>query len=254
MTSPIRDHKVSERMIAALQDILEELVGSGHDAADMIRLNGGLPRFSHRILFYTLGFVAKGDGRVTERDVAYTEELIQALKLSQSQRAKAISQFNSGKQLENLSPLRGMRVRLATAIRPDITLMVATCLVHATQLSGQPTRQRRIRCEDACELMGLPTHIMNKLLDSYSRRNWNKGKASSVPMERPDSYVSACRILGVAASEPLSEIKRAYRRKMGSCHPDKLPPNLSTEERERARDQLLQYQQAWELVRRRHRL
>ena len=54
--------------------------------------------------------------------------------------------------------------------------------------------------------------------------------------------------------DALIYIKRAYKKKVSGCHPDKLAQQqVSNEERALAKERLLRYQQAWELVKRRHR-
>src|ERR1700733_9400261 len=49
-------------------------------------------------LFGLAGAIAKSDGRVSEQEIAATENLMQRMQLSQQQRADAISSFNAGKQ------------------------------------------------------------------------------------------------------------------------------------------------------------
>ena len=62
-------------------------------------------------------------------------------------------------------------------------------------------------------------------------------------------------VLGVDRSANEDALKRAYRKKVSDCHPDKLAQRrVSIEESALAKERLLRYQQAWELVKRRHRL
>lgn len=46
-------------------------------------------------------------------------------------------------------------------------------------------------------------------------------------------------------------IKRAYRKKVSECHPDKLAQQqISVRDQNLAKERLLHYQQAWELIKR----
>ena len=46
-------------------------------------------------------------------------------------------------------------------------------------------------------------------------------------------------------------IKRAYRKKVSECHPDKLAQQqISARDQNLAKERLLYYQQAWELIKR----
>ena len=66
---------------------------------------------------------------------------------------------------------------------------------------------------------------------------------------RPSTFEQACQVLGVTRRDSREVIKRAYRKKVSECHPDKLAQQkLSPAELTRAKDRLLRYQQAWELI------
>ncbi|WP_273070188.1 DnaJ domain-containing protein [Marinobacter sp.] len=57
--------------------------------------------------------------------------------------------------------------------------------------------------------------------------------------------------MGVTRRDSLEVIKRAYRKKVSECHPDKLAQQqVSPREHALAKDRLLHYQQAWELIKR----
>ena len=70
-------------------------------------------------------------------------------------------------------------------------------------------------------------------------------------LSRPTSYQQACEILGVTRRDSLEVIKRAYRKKVSECHPDKLAQQqISARDQNLAKERLLYYQQAWELIKR----
>lgn len=200
-------------------------------------------------LFYALGYLAKADGRVTENDIQYAENLIRGLGLSARARRKAIRRFQKGRDASHLSPPKLALYRLVSPWRQPTSLLIGLCLCHGAQLHGPPGKPRRYRCEDAFDRLGLPLATVDRIFRLYREHVW-----VGEPPPQPETLQDAYDILGVNARENFSEIKRAYRRKVSRYHPDKLGNDLSATEQARARDQLLRLQQAWEVVKRRDRL
>jgi len=237
------------RMEAVFSDLLHKLSASGHQAHKLIGQTR-LPRWCRRPLFFFLGYIAKADGRVSEQDIRFAENLIASLKLSKRQRRKAINSFQKGKASETLPPLTGLTLRLSHRIWPAPALKMAICLCHASQLGGRPGKPRRYRCEDTVDQIGMPVTISEDIFASYATRMW--GDISDAP-SKPVNLEQACALLGVTRRDPVATIKRAYRKKVSECHPDKLAQQeLSAAERALAKERLLRYQQAWELIRRHH--
>lgn len=229
-------------------DLLEELNACGHQAHELIARTR-LPGWCRRSLFYFLGHLARAEGRVTPADIQFAEALMKALRLSSRQRRRAIAHFNRGKELSDLPAYAGLRLRAMTRLWPSPALRVAFCLAHAAQLHGKPAKPRRYRCEDALALIGVPVVLLSEILDSYARKVWiTRPELQPVP----DSYEKACKLLGVGTREDFGKIKQAYRRRVSECHPDKLARDLSEADVALAKERLLRYQKAWELVKRRH--
>ena len=185
---------------------------------------------------------------MTEADIGYAESLIKAMRLSKRQRRRAIGWFQDGKSAGQLPFIRGLAMRLSRRLWPSPALKTAICLCHASQLNGRPAKPRRYRCEDAIDQIGLPVSISEDIFDSYASKVWTR---HSENLSRPTSYQQACELLGVTRRDSLEIIKRAYRKKVSECHPDKLAQQqVSPREHALAKDRLLHYQQAWELIKR----
>lgn len=237
------------RMEAEFSSLMQELSACGHQAPALIE-RARLPRWCRRPLFFSLGYIAKADGRVTEADIGHAESLIKAMKLSRRQRRRAIGWFQQGKSADRLPFLRGLALRLSRRLWPAPALKTAICLCHASQLHGRPAKPRRYRCEDAIDQIGLPVGVTEEIFDSYASKVWAR---QSKNLARPTSYQQACEILGVTRRDSLEIIKRAYRKKVSECHPDKLAQQqISASEQSLAKERLLHYQQAWELIKRHH--
>lgn len=237
------------RMETEFTSLLGELSACGHQASELMARTR-LPGWCRRSLFFFLGYIAKSDGRVTQQDIGFAETLMRALRLSQRQRRKAIKQFQNGKNADTIPRTRALRLRISRWLWPSPSLRVAICICHAAQLFGKPAKQRRYRCEDAIDQMGLPTVISDDILDSYASKIWITEPEAQ---PKPTTYEQALQLLGVTRRNSRADIKRAYRKRVSECHPDKLAQqDLSPAELSRAKERLLKYQHAWELVDRRH--
>ncbi|WP_100638036.1 DnaJ domain-containing protein [Marinobacter salexigens] len=249
MTTRSAQPALPPRMEAAFSGLLRKLVASDHQAHTLIGQTS-LPRWCQRPMFFFLGYIAKAEGRVSEQDIGFAENLIMALDLSKRQRHRAISSFQKGKSSEALPPLTGATLRLSHRISPAPALKMAICLCHAAQLNGRPGKPRRYRCEDAIDHIGMPFTISEDIFASYASQVWSD--LNNVP-SMPVNLEEACALLGVTRRDPIASIKRAYRKKVSKWHPDKLAQQqLTPAEHALAKERLLAYQKAWELVRRRH--
>ncbi|OHY80301.1 molecular chaperone DjlA [Marinobacter sp. AC-23] len=240
------------RMEAAFAALLKELCAADHHAQTLIS-HTRLPWWCRRPLFFFLGYIAKAEGRVSEQDVSFAESLITALKLSKRQRHKAIQHFQRGKASGTLPPLSGLALRLSRSTWPAPALKIAICLCHAAQLKGRPGKPRLHRCEDVIDQTGLPITVCEDIFDSYAAKSWSN--VSDVPA-KPINLEQACALFGATRRDSLVVIKRAYRKKVSECHPDKLAQqqHLSPAELALAKERLLCFQHAWELIRRYHKL
>lgn len=98
----------------------------------------------------------------------------------------------------------------------------------------------------------MPVSISDDILDSYASKIWITEPEAQ---PKPTTYEQALQVLGVTRRDSRTDIKRAYRKRVSECHPDKLAQqDLSPAELSLAKDRLQKYQQAWELIDRRHSL
>ncbi|WP_111498143.1 MULTISPECIES: DnaJ domain-containing protein [Marinobacter] len=237
----------SGRLEHKFYELLEEFNACGLQAQTLLQRTR-LPGWCRRSLFYFLGYVAKADGRVTETDIRFAESLMKALLLSERHRKEAIAHFHKGKLADPLANQRGLRLRLTLGLWPAPAIQILFCLSHAAQLHGQPSKARRHRCEDAIDRLGLPVEALDIVMEHYARKLWIR-RPELQPA--PTSFESACKLLGVSRQASLQEMKRAYRRRVSECHPDKLGQGLSDKEYALAKERLHRYQLAWDLIKRR---
>lgn len=248
MKSATHEPALPPRLEAAFSQLLDELTRHKHQVSALVS-EAGIPRWCRRSLFFFLGYIAKSNGRVTERDIQFAESLIDALELSSRQRRRAIEQFQKGKQSRSLPSLKALGLRISHRWHPAPALRVALCLCHAAQLNGKPDKARRYRCEDAVDYIGLDIQVVGEILESYASKVWAFQPENLSP---PKSYEDACKVLGITRRDSLKFIKQTYRKRVSSCHPDKLPKDISPSELAQAKERLLRYQQSWDIIRKHH--
>jgi DnaJ like chaperone protein len=176
-----------------------------------------------RVTFQLMGFVAKCDGRVSEEEVAHTENLFRELGLGDEQRLQAIVLFKEG--ADDDFPLEdavgsfqqatgGHRALNQTLLMFLVALALADHELHAAE------REALLRIGP---LLGFTAPAVEQLLRMATAQGHfqHDGGATAAPGGGPtleDAYAA----LGVSADASDAEVKRAYRRLMSQNHPDKL--------------------------------
>lgn len=247
MSEEVAGETLSPRLDAKLQTLLARLQTCRHHLPELVS-RSPLPAWSHSSLFYFLGYIARAEGRVRQDDIDFAQALMQALAMNGARRRRAIGHFHRGRDANQPASYRGLVLRTTRSLLAGHAILVSLCLAHACQLQGPPSRSRRYRCEDCLDQMGLPVALLDIIFGEYRRNVWANEPARTV---LPETYSAACKTLGGQAGDDLASLKRAYRRKVAQCHPDKIGSDLPAYELAAAKDQLLRYQKAWELIKRR---
>ncbi|WP_368045331.1 co-chaperone DjlA [Gilvimarinus gilvus] len=178
--------------------------------------------------FTLLGYLAKADGRVSEAEVAGTEQLMGQMRLSQEQRAEAIALFKQGsaKGFEPTKVLRDFRARCGR--NKNLVQMLLTYLVNLALADGQfDAAEERVLREVAAGL-GVNGFAFEQLMrmikaqNSFSSSGGYRQSGGATQQSSADELARAYDALGVSASASDAEVKRAYRKLMSQYHPDKL--------------------------------
>lgn len=169
-------------------------------------------------LFIAAGRLAKADGRVSEAEIAHTEDLIRKLGMSQEHRAQAIALFKRGVDLDTglaavcerfmsvCGQTRSLREVLLSFL---ITLALADSHLHPTEEAMLADIAARLGYDPASY-----HHLMDMVL--------NQGHFAAGTPNSGNALEDAYKALGVTSDYSDSEIKRAYRKLMSQYHPDKL--------------------------------
>jgi DnaJ like chaperone protein len=187
-----------------------------------------------RNAFKVMGYVAKADGRVSEREIAAAREIFRQFRLDEAQTREAIDCFAEGK-----SPGFNVDAAIAELVhvcgaRRDLLRMFLEVEMRAALLGNDMQGSTRTLMGRVAQRLGVSglefAHFETLLrLQGYGagqagyrpggRGQWD-GETRRPPREEPLS--ASYEVLGVAASAPDAEVKRAYRKLMSQNHPDKL--------------------------------
>ncbi len=179
--------------------------------------------------FVTMGCIAKADGRVSPREIAAAEQVMQRLGLAGDMRRRAIDLFQKGKQPE-YDWKRDLREFSSLCRRQrSLKQMFLEIQIQAALADGAPHEAERKVLAEIASLLGYSSTILNQLIQMvlaqqyfYQQQASGQQSGAGPHNDSETSLNSAYRVLGVAESASDQDVKRAYRKLMSQHHPDKL--------------------------------
>ncbi|MFM7273571.1 MAG: co-chaperone DjlA [Gammaproteobacteria bacterium] len=197
--------------------------------------------------FTLMGSVAKCDGRISEPEIALTEQLIARMGLSADQRKEAIGFFKRGAdpafdietQLRDFSVHCGMHANLRQ--------MLMVFLFSTAAADGAVSGEEHALLKRVALRVGFSEPQFEQMLRMFAAQEHFSGARGAGA--RPDALAEAYAALGMTANASDRELKQAYRRLMSQYHPDKLIAEGVPEEMIRlATERTQEIQAAWEIV------
>jgi DnaJ like chaperone protein len=221
------------------------------------RLNGGenlaaIGERFFRATFRIMGYLAKADGRVSEREILAARGVMSELNLNPVQVRAAIDYFTAGK-LRNFSPADELTaLRQACQGRPELLRVFLEIQVRAA-LSGNnlegPVRELMTRVAARLGISNLELTQIETVLRIRSGSFHQAYTRNSGGIEQLEQ---AYKVLETTAAASKAEIAKAYRRQLSRHHPDKLKANgLPDSMIEHAKQRTQQIIEAYELIRER---
>jgi DnaJ like chaperone protein len=202
-----------------------------------------------RSVFLLMGHVAKSDGRISEEEVAHTEQIFRQLGLGDEQRHEAILLFKEGAEASFSAEAEVTRFLQAGGMHPMLKQTLFFFLVSLAYADGELHSGERAALEKIGEALGYSADAVAQLLRMATAQeefHQHPGMSSSAP-----SLESAYAALGVEESASDAEVKRAYRKLMSQNHPDKLSARGVPEDMLKiATEKSQEIQAAYEMVRR----
>ena len=191
-------------------------------------------------LFGLAGAIAKSDGRVSEAEIAATENLMARMQLTPALRASAIERFNAGKQADFNSALAIADLKAWCGGRRDLAFLLLDMLLDVVYAEGPLVAEKLAIVRKLCWSLGVHERELAALaaMRGYAYSTPGGGHEQPHTQARTpgkDPYA----VLGLQPDASEREIKNAYRRLISQHHPDKLgdvPEELKRRAEERARE------------------
>jgi DnaJ like chaperone protein len=217
-----------------------------------------------RATFRVMGYLAKADGRVSEREIAAARGVMSDLRLNPTQVRAAIEYFTVGKQpgfdpAAELDSLRHVCKGRPELLRVFLEIQIRAALT-GNNLEG-PVRDlvNRVANRLGISIIELAQieavlRIRSGAFHQGQGQGYGQGQSYS-RANATEQLDQAYKVLEITAEANKDEVVKAYRRQLSRHHPDKLKANGLPEsmiEHAKQRTQLII--EAYELIRERRRL
>lgn len=210
-----------------------------------------------RATFRVMGYLAKADGRVSEREISAARGVMSDLRLNPTQIRAAIEYFTAGKQpgFDPAAELGGLRH--ACQGRPELLRVFLEIQIRAA-LAGNnmegPVRELITRVAARLGISNLELARVEAILRIRSGAFYqgpNRGNGQSYARSSSvEQLAQAYKVLETTPNASKAEIVKAYRRQLSRHHPDKLKANgLPDSMIEHAKQRTQLIIEAYELIR-----
>lgn len=224
--------------------------------------------FAQKVFFSTtfemMGYIAKADGRVSEREIQAARNVMSRLQLDKQQKLSAINYFNLGK-----SPQFNWESAMDNFIKncgqdPHLVQFFLEIQIQAAYVEGTRNPYKRHILENLFQKLQMPQWLLTQMEARYYAEEFftqhqqrqqqyrNSGyqqQSQRSHYTQEDELSNAYKLLGVSASATNQEIKKAYRQMMSQHHPDKLVAKGLPEEMIKvATEKTQKIQKAYEVI------
>ena len=227
---------------------------------DQARLNSGenlteIGERFFRVTFRVMGYLAKADGRVSEREISAARGVMSDLRLNPTQVHSAIEYFTAGKQ-PGFNPAAELdALRHACQGRPELLRVFLEIQIRAA-LAGNnmegPVRGLITRVANRLGIGNLELAQIETVL-RIRTGSFHQGQGQSYGRNTAAEQLDqAYKVLETSSNASNDEVVKAYRRQLSRHHPDKLKANgLPDTMIEHAKQRTQLIIEAYELIRER---
>lgn len=228
-----------------------------NDQAALTRI--GQRHQSHRsphleYLFAGLGRIAKAAGRVQPEHIAYAEQVMTQMGLTNQARQQAKAWFSDGKNrhfpIQALSRECLQPTEMGAASRQS--MLRCFCTLVAIEPSDAAISQLKLL---GGYLGFAPSRVAREYGDIASQYQRQTSKQSKPSPESDRSAAidpalkAAYALLQIDTTATFDKVKHAYRQQVSRSHPDKLAGNASPADKQAAQDKMVALGNALELIR-----
>ena len=209
-----------------------------------------------KTVFTLMGKLAKADGRVSEKEIAHTQQFFEKLGLTPEHRKEAIRLFKLGANPDfSIDPLLEEFNRECGRSGP-LKQMLMTYLIGTATADGNLHNAEISLLRHISQSLGYSEAYFQQLLtmaraqDHFSRGQYqHSNQQHGGYASRKSSLDAAYQALGVKKTASDAEIKKTYRRLIREFHPDKLMgQGLPEDMVKKATERSQEIQSAYDLI------
>ena len=203
-----------------------------------------------KLYFYTLfaciGHISKSDGRVSDDEIKVTRDLMRKLKLNSEQTAAAMDAFRAGKDPNFNIHFYLRQLKEKTNGEKNILNSFVEYQIQAAYADGELSEKEISILNTISYSLGINKREFNKILKKFQARfefqqqfeqnkyhqknkkkyqqngQYNQYQQNFTQNNEQISLKNAYLLLNAKETDDASSVKRAYRKQMNQCHPDKL--------------------------------
>ncbi len=209
-------------------------------------------RTSRKIFFQTtfsiMGYLAKVDGRVSEKEIQVAREIMSKLGLNQAQKLRAMHFFNHGKSSDFSFNQQIDKFYQYCGAQPYLVELFMEIQLKSVMADNHQNQYKQYALKQICQRLNFSNSAVESLLYQYqSEQAYQKRKRTT--RSTVDELSSAYLRLGIAKDTDTKEVKKAYKKLVSQNHPDKLvAKGLPEEMVKMATEKMQKIQNAYDLI------
>lgn len=205
--------------------------------------------------FLLSGHIAKVDGRISEQEIAHTEQVFAQMGLTADRRRLAIELFHRGAAPDFDVEATVARFVSAGGRHVQVRQALLMFLISLAQADAHLAPVEKQALAHIAALLGVGAAQFEQLLQMLNAQgrfhDAGPGAGAAPPRGEGRALEDAYAAIGVASDVGDRELKRAYRKRMSENHPDRLIARGVPEEMVRlATERTQEIQAAYDLIRR----
>jgi DnaJ like chaperone protein len=201
-------------------------------------------------LFSVMGYIAKSDGRVSEKELQNARDVMERLYLTAEQRQIAMLAFSRGRQSYFNMETALRELQRVYAHQPSQIKLFFTLQIQAAHEDGYISRSKQQVLQHIAQMLGITFSYSTANERSYHQHQQSHQYRSSSEPAFASISADDYALLNITRAASDAEIKKAYRRLMSQHHPDKqAAKGLSPAKLKEATEKTQQIKAAYDRIR-----
>jgi DnaJ like chaperone protein len=204
------------------------------------------------ILFSVMGYIAKSDGHVSERELQIARDIMERLYLTAGQRQEAMLAFSRGKQPDFDLDAAIQELQVTYVHQPKQLKLFFTLQMQAANEDGFISLSKQRVLQEIGQMLGIivPFRVFNEYASHQQYHHRHQYQRQQTHAQQTFSLNDDYVLLNSTRASNDAEIKKAYRKLMSQHHPDKLSAKgLSPEKIKQATEKTQQIKAAYDRIR-----